>query len=458
MKFLPFLVFFAPAVLGEECPQISPGGCPVCGPGRCVSAPHNIFSFPGQPAMRCEDIENAGLQGLISANMCPVFATLLSSDCECEEDSTTPPGPSVSMIPSTSPSMSLNPSSAPSAAPSTAPSMSSMPSLRPSTTPSTSPSMSLMPTSSLAPSTSPTNDLCEDLESGQCIDTGCQASGIGSLNSFFGPHCNLITCKCESCFSGSTLVELENGELKQMEDLRLGDRVLVAKRKYEPVYSFGHRSTSGVMTKYLQIRTKSSTGNGLEVTPKHLVFAENNRLVTASEINVGDKIQIPFSSKVERVLAIKMITRTGIYAPFTPSGVIVVNGIQASCFATIQDGVTVSLGGYELPLTYHQLALVFESPHRLLCYFFMGTCMKYESYDVESGLSNWVALPMKGFTWLVKQNIMFSGVLFMLLFLFFCMINLLEMVVTLPLFSGIAACLIAVVVVSARFHQKKNSS
>mmetsp|Transcript_12092 Transcript_12092/g.33477 ORF Transcript_12092/g.33477 Transcript_12092/m.33477 type:complete len:234 (+) Transcript_12092:400-1101(+) len=45
----------------------------------------------------------------------------------------------------------------------------------------------------------------------------------------------------EGCFSPLSTVELENGLIKQMQDLMIGDKVLVGPNKYKEIYSFGHK-------------------------------------------------------------------------------------------------------------------------------------------------------------------------------------------------------------------------
>mmetsp|Transcript_15093 Transcript_15093/g.22232 ORF Transcript_15093/g.22232 Transcript_15093/m.22232 type:complete len:662 (-) Transcript_15093:108-2093(-) len=290
------------------------------------------------------------------------------------------------------------------------------------------------------------------------LASDCTTSG-GSVNC---PCCNCCEapCDCDSggcagdepspptggfCFSGESTVDVLNKGTVKMEDLKIGDKVLVGvDGKYEPIYSFGHFDTSVVKTEFLQIRT--STSSGLEMTPNHLIFMQGNEAVPASSIKVGDKVMMA-SGKTDTVVSIQEVKRTGIFAPFTSSGTIVTNGILSSSFATIQKSHYVSLGGFEVPLTYHQLGVVFESPHRLLCHLWgLDECARYERYD-EGGTSQWVEKPMVAFQWLLEQNIVVSGILFFISFAFLCMINLIEMLVVSPVY---AMCLMAAFVADRR--------
>jgi hypothetical protein len=47
----------------------NPNGCSVCGPNLCVTLPENIFAFPNQPMVQCSVLEQAGLDGLLSADI-----------------------------------------------------------------------------------------------------------------------------------------------------------------------------------------------------------------------------------------------------------------------------------------------------------------------------------------------------------------------------------------------------
>jgi len=239
------------------------------------------------------------------------------------------------------------------------------------------------------------------------------------------------------CFSSVTTVELESGEKVPMADLRLGDRVLVSmNNKYEPIYSFGHFATKA-QAEFVQIRTTASTDTPLEMTPNHLLFVEKKEgaqqeVIPASSVKVGDKVLTGGGTANVFVTSIQTITRTdGAFAPFTPSGTIVTNGIQSSCFATIQDDtakITLGMSGTALPLNYHQLGVMFEAPHRLYCHLTRIKCTE-ETYNTE-GMSVWVEKPLHGLEWILEQdNTLLSGLVFWLAFVLLAAINLVEVMV-----------------------------
>ena len=56
--------------------------CSVCGEGRAVTAPDEIFIFPGQPDVQCGLLQTAGESGFIPLDECVGLPPLLSI-CQC---------------------------------------------------------------------------------------------------------------------------------------------------------------------------------------------------------------------------------------------------------------------------------------------------------------------------------------------------------------------------------------
>eukprot|EP00549_Striatella_unipunctata_P015422 CAMPEP_0118680184 /NCGR_PEP_ID=MMETSP0800-20121206/4212_1 /TAXON_ID=210618 ORGANISM="Striatella unipunctata, Strain CCMP2910" /NCGR_SAMPLE_ID=MMETSP0800 /ASSEMBLY_ACC=CAM_ASM_000638 /LENGTH=378 /DNA_ID=CAMNT_0006576281 /DNA_START=23 /DNA_END=1159 /DNA_ORIENTATION=+ len=168
------------------------------------------------------------------------------------------------------------------------------------------------------------------------------------------------------CFSGASTVHVQGkGSFTPISELRVGDHVLVDAKQhiFEPVYAFAHREIS-TLTTFVQLQTKSTS---LELSDEHFVFA-NNKLVRASDVHVGDDL-----SNDEKVMEIVRVDREGLYAPLTPSGKIVVDGILASSYVAIQKGEGSSAffrlkNGMELWFL-HQGDVVHKwfAPLRLLC-------------------------------------------------------------------------------------------
>jgi hypothetical protein len=200
------------------------------------------------------------------------------------------------------------------------------------------------------------------------------------------------------CFPGQSKVSVKDSRgMVAMQDLKLGDHVLVEQNKYEPIYSFGHFDPH-VSAQYLQLRTPSTE---LEISKDHMVFVDNTGAIgaiPASAVKVGDKV-VMASGSVEAVVDIKSVVRKGAFAPFTPSGTVVVNGVKASSFVSFQESSSVLvIGGVSTGLSYQWLAHTFELPHRVWCSY-VGDCTT-ETY-VE-GVSVWVSSGHKFALWFLN--------------------------------------------------------
>lgn len=164
-----------------------------------------------------------------------------------------------------------------------------------------------------------------------------------------------VAAKSGGCFPGDTLVTLEGGATKSMRDLQPGDRVLTSAAAdgsgplvYSPVLSFLDRQPNATKTYYV-ISTRA--GLNITLTAAHLIFvtdcpslagetredyARNLRTVFASEVRPG---QCVFTAQGEAafsaVTSVEERSSSGLYAPLTHSGSIVVNGVLASCYAAL---------------------------------------------------------------------------------------------------------------------------
>jgi len=189
------------------------------------------------------------------------------------------------------------------------------------------------------------------------------------------------------CFSGATSVITEDRGVISMRELKLGDKILTSSdslTKFEPVYSFGHRSHS-LGAEFLQILPSK-----LEITRDHMIFiAEKDQrsAVPASLLQVGDRL-----SDGTVVEAIKTVKRQGVYAPFTPSGILLVNNVSVSSYVAFQDSQYFMTTG----ISYQRLAHTYTFPRRFWCtraFTQVNVCL-HEDYT-ETGTSVWVDLSHK---------------------------------------------------------------
>lgn len=216
-----------------------------------------------------------------------------------------------------------------------------------------------------------------------------------------------------ACFSGMTTLQRADGSLLRMKDARIGDVVKVEEGIFEPIYSFGHFSDSSV-TSFVHFHP-----SGLEVTPSHLVFVNGKRSpLPASMVQVGDSL-----SGVQ-VTKITTGARKGLFAPFTPSGKLVVNNVVVSAYIAVQeDSAFVNvMGGDTDWFSQHWLSHAFLVPHRLVCYH-MWSCSKELSPE---GIPVWAYRPLKAAKWILNQHPSVQATVFIPMFGVLHVLHLLE--------------------------------
>jgi hypothetical protein len=207
------------------------------------------------------------------------------------------------------------------------------------------------------------------------------------------------------CFPESMTVNVLHQDATPLRDLKIGDLVMVdLAGRYEPVYSFGHYDLDA-SHKYIQLRANNNMS--LELSASHMVMVMDQaktRAVPAARVTPGDVLlSLDHGSVV--VDFIQTVTRQGAFAPFTASGTIVVNGIMASNYISLQTGSSnFYIGTIETPLTHQWLEHSFQFPHRVTCHY-LSKCTG-EKYD-ESGISKWASHPFHAAQWLLSQDHIF---------------------------------------------------
>jgi hypothetical protein len=238
------------------------------------------------------------------------------------------------------------------------------------------------------------NEIYEFVEcGGQATANSCRANVATAAPSAAPPPTNVPF----ACFPGDSKMQVEGRGQVLTKDVRLGDKVLVGGGKYEAIYSFGHLDKD-VKAEYLKITT--AEGSTVEMSRGHMVYVQGERVVPASTIKVGDQVQLA-NGEYSSVKTIQVTHKQGAYAPFTTSGVVIVNNIMASSFIAFQESESLVIGSINSGLTFQFLAHTFERPHRAWCQYF-SACTE-EKYS-EDGISTWVAIPHKIFQWFHEQS------------------------------------------------------
>jgi len=182
-------------------------------------------------------------------------------------------------------------------------------------------------------------------------------------------RCDEHCCKSSSCFPGEAVVQVLRKGKVPVAELMTGDSVLVMRSDqlaYEPVLSFLHtigRSSAKAMPFVIIAHERGE----FRASATHIVFvsvdsdghAWTSKLVGA--LQVGDRVfaagnGLSGGMTPSLILTIRRgTTQSGMYAPLTASGTIVVDGVVASNYASSSESKHLT----------HNLAHAFLFPVRL---------------------------------------------------------------------------------------------
>lgn len=195
-----------------------------------------------------------------------------------------------------------------------------------------------------------------------------------------------------SCFSSRATVQVKGQGVTPMDELKIGDSVLVGDGTYGKVYSFSHKDSLRKAT-YIQIST-NTMDKPLEISATHMLYA-NRKLVPAAQVKVGDFVASEQGLPVE-VKSIRNVKRRGAYAPLTASGDILVNGIVASNYIEQE-----AFKSFVSPTTQHWMQHAAFGPYRAFCLLF--NC-EGETYDAATGHSNGIVMWLHLYNWLQQHS------------------------------------------------------
>jgi hypothetical protein len=172
------------------------------------------------------------------------------------------------------------------------------------------------------------------------------------------------TCEEPYCFPGAATVQLADGTQKQLSALRAGDFIQTfnaeGEIQYERLLGDFH-GQNDKLESYLQLILQD--GRTLEVSEGHLVFVADvasaptsNRMqmrtIRAAALQPGVHMLLvapdmaeasvrensrfaPQKLLPQNLSTVRRVTRSGVYAPFTLSGQLIVDGVAASSYALL---------------------------------------------------------------------------------------------------------------------------
>ncbi len=137
-----------------------------------------------------------------------------------------------------------------------------------------------------------------------------------------------------------------DGSRKKLSDLSIGDEVLSVNNQgaleFSPVILFLDRDPKE-QRQFYHISTEA--GQALTLTPSHLIYASTEAIeasrfeaIYAKDIREGDFILVhngQGNMKPVRVTDVEMRVLTGVFAPLTSAGNLVVDDVLASCYAVV---------------------------------------------------------------------------------------------------------------------------
>lgn len=129
------------------------------------------------------------------------------------------------------------------------------------------------------------------------------------------------------CFPADASVELEDGSVKKMSTVELGDRVKVAEGLYSDVFMFTHKDASAF---HDFVRISTVSGAALTATRGHYIYI-NGGFAAAGSAKVGDVLELGNGARTV-VDNVSVVKGTGLFNPQTVHGDIIVNSIRASTF------------------------------------------------------------------------------------------------------------------------------
>ena len=153
----------------------------------------------------------------------------------------------------------------------------------------------------------------------------------------------------KQCFPGNAQVWLADGKCVNLQDLNVGDQVMTVNDRGElvsdTVYMFGHHEPEAWGC-FVVLTTENRS---VSVTSDHFVFCvrDGQELsLTAGDVLPGDMLRVcevlkqPDSNQsssliLERVTKVGCDTKCGLFAPFTQSGTLLVDGALVSCYINV---------------------------------------------------------------------------------------------------------------------------
>ena len=151
----------------------------------------------------------------------------------------------------------------------------------------------------------------------------------------------------DGCFSSDSTVKLQNGVDLKVRNLKVGDFVQVMTRQgkigFSEVVMFADYKPDIPHALHVLIETKEPAKR-LTITPSHLIFTSNSTGTQlhskhAGSVMPGDFLLVSADGELvpSQVKRVSLVKRTGMVAPVTMEGNVIVDDVLSSCYAMISN-------------------------------------------------------------------------------------------------------------------------
>jgi hypothetical protein len=211
----------------------------------------------------------------------------------------------------------------------------------------------------------PCSHTYQDPDWRHCYYDNRVASQYKTCHNSNGDYCFSFNCDCPkppSCFPSDAQVNLEDGSVKRMDQLAIGDRVLVVsngKTFYDDIYMFGHKDADTI-AEFVEIKTSFKT---LHQSSDHYIIVKRG-IVPARQVEFGDAVET--EDGWQDIVSTRIIKAQGLYNPYTLSGKIVVNGVATSAHSSSALDSFFTFIGVEIPNGYQTIFAPIRLAYRVL--------------------------------------------------------------------------------------------
>lgn len=145
------------------------------------------------------------------------------------------------------------------------------------------------------------------------------------------------------CFTSDSTVQTESGEMRQLDELKIGEKIMSIDATGHTVYSEVIMFLDRDITQTREfVHIKTSGDAEIRVTPAHLLLVwmphkKQTKYLYADQVEENDYLLVNINNNLEpqRVIEVTAILSKGFIAPLTTEGTVVVDSIAASCYALV---------------------------------------------------------------------------------------------------------------------------